>query len=63
MKSSKKTKRKMAKVIGFTKFGGMIIDEPNKYDNDPYFLKKAAEAKAYLEKVGLPPKELMERNS
>ncbi|MEO8405250.1 MAG: hypothetical protein ABI480_11665 [Chitinophagaceae bacterium] len=61
MNKKNKARKYTGKIIGTTPFGGIIIDEPNKYDNDPFFLKKAAEAKAHLEKVGLP-KELMNRN-
>jgi hypothetical protein len=61
MNSKNKTRKYTGKIIGTTKYGDKIIDEPNKYDDDPFFLKKAAEAKAHLEKVGLP-KELIKRH-
>ena len=32
----------------------IIVDELPDYGNDPYFVKKAEEAKAFLEENGLP---------
>ena len=37
-----------------TKFGGIISDKVGDYANDPYFVKKAEEAREFLKIAGLP---------
>ena len=40
---------------------GTISKSVGDYGNDPFFVKKTQEAKALLDKVGLPPEKLLKR--
>ena len=43
---------------------GVLVDENMKtHENDPYFIKKAEEAAAFIKKVGLPPQIKKHRSS
>jgi hypothetical protein len=42
---------------------GTISKDVKDYSNDPYFVKKAQEAKEFLEKVGLPEELLKIRDA
>lgn len=46
--------------ISLKKLNGVISDKVGNYQADPFFVKKAAEAKALIKKVGLPK---MEKNN
>jgi hypothetical protein len=56
MKAKKKTNKKKLNMIG----GAIISDKVGNYENHPFFVKKAEEAKAFLDKAGIP-KELLKK--
>jgi hypothetical protein len=49
-KSNKKPAKKVTKKTS----GDIVTDAVGSYEKHPFFVKKAAIAKAYLSKVGLP---------
>ena len=52
-KSAKRTVAGKRAVTEQTTYA-IVSDKVGNYANDPYFVKKANAAKAFLEKVGLP---------
>lgn len=56
-------KRKKKVKDSSAKFGGIITDKVGNYGNHPFFLKKAEDAKAFLEKAGLPESFVKDRLS
>ena len=53
-KSSQSAARKNTRTKTITKAKIVVSDAVGNYEHDPYFVKKAASAKAFLERVGLP---------
>ena len=53
-KSSKSAARKTTRTKTITKAKIVVSDAVGNYGDDPYFVKKAERAKAFLDRVGLP---------
>lgn len=51
---SLKSKKKQAKRVAKKNSGDTVSDAVGNYENEPFFIKKAASDKAYLQKVGWP---------
>jgi hypothetical protein len=49
-----KSNKKQTKKITKSTFGDAVTDTVGNYEKHPFFIKKAALAKSYLSKTGLP---------